>query len=317
VHLARNAWYVVLAAAEIPRGRAVAFRRLDQDLVFWRDAAGTVAAALDVCPHRRAKLSPGRVVGGQLECPFHGFRFDGTGACTAIPAHPDRPIPRAMRLTEVPVREAHGFVWVWTGPDPAPADPPPFFDFTGWSYAGSDFVEPVATHYTRAVENQLDYPHLPFVHANTIGRFAQGAMDIVTEVEGDRIRARREQDAVGLEVLAPNIWRLRTGPQWQFLAFVPVDATSMLYYVRNYQRLVTLPGPAHVLGWVNAFFNGVVLRQDTPPVESQPVEETRLRMGEVLIPADGPIIAYRKWREARREAWDPAARRREAAKGDG
>lgn len=316
MHLARNAWYVVLTSGEVPKSRAVGFRRLGQDLVFWRDASGQVAAAVDQCPHRHAKLSPGRIRDGHIECPFHGFRFDGTGACTRIPAQPERPIPRAMRLLSVPVREGHGFVWAWTGPDPAPDGPLPFFDFSGWSYAGSEFCEPVDTHYTRAIENQLDYPHLPFVHEKTIGRFVTEEMEVVTEAEGDRIRARLAHEAPGegLEVWAPSIWRLKTGPQWQFLAFVPIDETRMAYYVRNYQRFVTVPGPAHALGWLNATLNTFVLRQDTPPVESQPAVESRLRMGELLIPADGPIIAYRRWREERRAEWDPAARRREAAK---
>ncbi len=316
MQLARNAWYVVLSSTEVPAGRPVAFRRLGQDLVFWRAADGQVAAAVDRCPHRHAKLSPGRLRDGHVECPFHGFRFDGDGTCTRIPAQPDKAPPAAMRLLHVPVQEAHGFVWAWTGPDPAPDAPPPFFDFSGWTYAGSEFCEPVDTHYTRGIENQLDYPHLPFVHENTIGRFVTEEMEVVTEAEGDRIRARltSEPEDAGLEVWAPSIWRLKTGPQWQFLAFVPVDETHMLYYVRNYQRFVSVPGVAHALGWLNATLNAFVLRQDTPPVESQPKVESRLRMGEVLIPADGPIIAYRRWREGRRAEWDPAARRRDAAK---
>jgi phenylpropionate dioxygenase-like ring-hydroxylating dioxygenase large terminal subunit len=106
----------------------------------------------------------------------------------------------------------------------------PFFDFSGLCWAGSNLVVPVANHYTRAVENQLDVPHLPFIHHNTIGRGLPTAVNVHTEVEGDRIRVSREGATNGLiELLGPNLWRLQTGPATQFLAFVPVDDTHMRY----------------------------------------------------------------------------------------
>lgn len=310
MQLIANRWYVVLSSEEVPRARAVGHRRLGQDLVSWRDARGQVQVALDRCPHRGARLSLGRVVDGCLECPFHGFRFDSRGACVAIPAHPDRPISDAMSLIPLPSREAHGFVWVWTGPEPPDEAPIPFFDFSGHTWAGSGFVEPVATSYTRAIENQLDFPHLPFVHRSSIGRLVDASMEIHTEAGGDRIRFGLDGEQPNIEFLGPCIWRNRTGPLWQFLAFVPVDEDQMLYYVRTYQRLITLPGLRWLLGRLNATLNRIVLRQDSAVVESQPTAETRLRMGEVLVRSDGPIIAYRRWRESHRAPFEPGARAR-------
>ena len=55
-------------------------------------------------------MSAGRVVDGCIECPFHGFRFDGAGACVALPAHGTganaRPIPPNLRAPAFHVREA-------------------------------------------------------------------------------------------------------------------------------------------------------------------------------------------------------------------
>jgi phenylpropionate dioxygenase-like ring-hydroxylating dioxygenase large terminal subunit len=303
MHVAQNRWYVVLSSAELG-SRPVGARRLGQDLVFWRDGAGTVQAALDVCPHRGAALSPGRVVDGCIQCPFHGFRFDGRGACTEIPAHPGRPIPATMRLAALPVREAHELVWLWTGPDTAPEAEPPFFDLRGFTWTGSAFAEDVATHYTRAIENQLDFAHLPFVHARTIGRLVRSReVELVTEVDGDRIAAHHPGEGEQIELIAPNLWRNKTGAVYQFLAFVPVDERHMRYYVRTYQPFVRWSPLAWVVGRVSRFFNGFVFREDTPVVETQPAVETRLRMGEVLLPSDRPIIEYRRWREAHRGPW--------------
>ncbi|MCB9777534.1 MAG: aromatic ring-hydroxylating dioxygenase subunit alpha [Alphaproteobacteria bacterium] len=308
MELVQNAWYVLLDPDEVPARAPVAVRRLGLDLVCWRDGAGRVAVAVDRCPHRWAKLSPGRVIDGCIECPFHGFRFDGGGACTAIPAHPDRKISGAMHLPVLPSRVAHGFVWVWTGPDPAPDADPPFFDFGGFSCAGSQLVVPVSAHYTRAVENQLDWPHLPFVHRTTIGRTVPPAMDVETRVDGDRIDSWLVSDPDGarIEFHGPCTWRLRTGPVWQFLAFVPIDDQRMQYYARTYQPFVRVPGVDWLVGRASAFGNRFVLDQDTPLVESQPPGPTNARTGEVLVPSDGPIIAYRKWRDARKAELAPA-----------
>ena len=73
--------------------------------------------------------------------------------------------------------------------------------------------------------------------------------------------------------------------------------------MRTYQPWVRQPVLAWLLGRLNRALNRVVLRQDTPVVETQPVVETRLRMGEVLVPSDQPIIAYRRWRERNRQPW--------------
>ena len=66
-------------------------------------------------------------------------------------------------------------------------------------------------------------------------------------------------------------------------------------------RALRLGPLALLFGRLQRFFNGIISRQDTPDVETQPASETRLReMNEILVPSDEPIIAYRRWREAHR-----------------
>jgi len=65
----------------------------------------SVHALGDVCPHQGGPLSEGRLVGGRLACPWHGWRYDvRTGDCVM----PTRggPVP------SYPVRVANGDVWV-------------------------------------------------------------------------------------------------------------------------------------------------------------------------------------------------------------
>lgn len=290
-------WYAVLDPAEVPRDRPIRRRRMGEDLVFWRDETGRVRAAVDRCPHRAAALSLGRVHEGCLVCPFHGFRFASDGRCVEIPAHPDRAISPAMSLSTWHAREEHDLVWLWTGAEAPPDDPIPFFDFEGMSWRGSQVIVDWNVHYTRAIENQLDMAHLPFVHCTTIGRGLPTAVDVVTEVSGDHVRAHQNRSAGAVHVIGPNIWRLELGPRLSnFLAFVPVDDEHMTFYVRAYQRMVTWPGLSWLFGRLQALANPVILRQDQRVVETQRPLISSLDNDEVLVPSDRPIIEYLRWR---------------------
>ena len=59
---------------------------LGEPLLFGRGADGRVFALRDICPHRGIPLSFGRFDGREVECCYHGWRFDGAGRCTAIPS---------------------------------------------------------------------------------------------------------------------------------------------------------------------------------------------------------------------------------------
>lgn len=81
----RDQWYAAATAAEItdkPLGRKIC----NEDIVMFRGRDGTIAVLEDRCPHRKAPLSLGQVIDGEIECPYHGLRFDGAGICTLIPS---------------------------------------------------------------------------------------------------------------------------------------------------------------------------------------------------------------------------------------
>ena len=184
-----NQWYAVLESREVKAGRPYLYRRMGEDLVFWRDTSGRVTAMADKCPHRGAQLSLGKIKDGHIQCPFHGFEYNAAGGIELIPAN-----GRAGAKTEVfqcrtrVVREGHGFVWVWSG-EPRESYPelPWFHELEGM--ASATFQAKWESDYTRAIEGMLDVSHLPFVHAKTIGR---GGKTLVngpyTTLENDKIR---------------------------------------------------------------------------------------------------------------------------------
>jgi phenylpropionate dioxygenase-like ring-hydroxylating dioxygenase large terminal subunit len=91
-----NQWYSVAEARKL-KGKPMGLERLGRKIVLWRDGSGTFRAALDRCPHRGAAPSQGKVLDGEIQCPWHGFRFGPDGACTRMPCEgSEARIPRGM-----------------------------------------------------------------------------------------------------------------------------------------------------------------------------------------------------------------------------
>jgi len=107
-----NQWYVILESSEVKPGKPVGVTRMGEKLVLWRDEKGQVICMADLCPHRGVALSAGKLINGNIQCPFHGFEYDTSGRCALIPANGKNATPpKAMQVRRVyPTREAHGFI---------------------------------------------------------------------------------------------------------------------------------------------------------------------------------------------------------------
>jgi phenylpropionate dioxygenase-like ring-hydroxylating dioxygenase large terminal subunit len=314
-----NQWYVILESNQVKRGKPVGVSRMGEKLVLWRDERGQVTCMADLCPHRGVALSIGKLIGDCVECPFHGFRFDPSGRCTLIPANgKNAPPPKVFQVNRVyPTREAHGLIYIWWGVPKDDLPPLPWFDSIDDSFSYSTLCDHWATHYSRAIENQLDVVHLPFVHHNTIGRGNRTLVNgPLTRVEGDLLELwvynvpdegqtplkvselPEPQRRPFLQFRFPNIWHNWINDDLRILAaFVPVDDENTLMYIRYYQRVVTLPVLRELFNWVGARANLIIERQDRRVVITQRPKRSGLRIGEKMIPGDGPIVDYRRRRE--------------------
>ena len=164
--LLSDCWFPVAVADEV-MGVASA-RLLDVDLVVFRGEDGSVAVALDRCPHRGMALSRGWTQDGRLICPYHGLHFDGLGRCTSVPSDPEGAIPEAMRLTVLPSVECYGLVWTSLA-DETPDLP----RFEAWDDdAFQNIVCPtltIAASPGRQIEGFLDVAHFALAHGSTFG----------------------------------------------------------------------------------------------------------------------------------------------------
>jgi phenylpropionate dioxygenase-like ring-hydroxylating dioxygenase large terminal subunit len=162
----REAWYYACPSARLKPGQMRAKVMLGEPLLIGRDADGSVFALRDICPHRGMPLSAGRFDAGQIECCYHGWRFDTAGRCTLIPAlvaGQSFPLQR-VRLQSYPTHEVQGNIWVFFGTDPAAAPPVPVLE--GLADATPRLVETVAfaAAIDHAVVGLMDPAHGPFVH---------------------------------------------------------------------------------------------------------------------------------------------------------
>jgi nitrite reductase/ring-hydroxylating ferredoxin subunit len=115
-----------VARADAVADAPVARRLLGVDLVLWRSGPGAVAAAVDRCPHRDARLSGGWLAGCALVCPYHGWEYGPEGTATRIPQLGDGvPIPPGARLATVRTPVRHGWVWACLEPEGAEVLPVP------------------------------------------------------------------------------------------------------------------------------------------------------------------------------------------------
>lgn len=166
----KNFWYAVEFSKDVTR-KPKALTVLGQKLVVYRTSKGKVICLSDLCVHRGAQLSEGWLKGDCIVCPYHGWEYQEDGACTRIPAQPERSIPRKARVDAYPVEERYGFVWAFMGDLPEAERPPipvwPEFDDPKFHAVYGEFHW--QANFERIVENGTDIAHAPFVHGGVFG----------------------------------------------------------------------------------------------------------------------------------------------------
>jgi phenylpropionate dioxygenase-like ring-hydroxylating dioxygenase large terminal subunit len=165
----KNCWYVAAWEHEVPASGCLARTIAGEPIVFWRDSRGEIVALLDRCRHRGAPLSMGRVEGDNIRCLYHGLAFDRSGTCVDIPSQ-DR-IPPTAVVRSFPLVVAHRWVWIWMGEpgmaDPSTIVPTPWLDSPAWG-CKPDYLH-YDVNYLLIADNLLDFSHLPFLHATSVG----------------------------------------------------------------------------------------------------------------------------------------------------
>ncbi|SBW20593.1 Rieske (2Fe-2S) domain-containing protein [Candidatus Protofrankia californiensis] len=163
----RHGWHPVALSSGI--GDEPVSVRLLGDLWVIARLDDRVTALADRCPHLLAPPSTGRPDAPQHVCPYHGWRFVASGACTAMSA-PGSGALQPERTRAAPAwgaTERHGLVWI------APEEP--FADIIDLPEAGDPTFDSRWLDVTRSpacaavlADDLLDAANLPFVHPSMV-----------------------------------------------------------------------------------------------------------------------------------------------------
>ncbi len=155
-------------------------------LVLFR-SKGKIHALADRCPHRGAPLSKGSVREGCLVCPYHGWRFEGDGACHSIPGlncYSSKEIHRAQAYR---AEERYGLIWVSSSSNSEGTIPQISI---GPNEKRFQFDVQVNSPLKDVVENALDPLHTHFVHSGWIRTDAKRQpITVKMRIEQDRLEA--------------------------------------------------------------------------------------------------------------------------------
>jgi phenylpropionate dioxygenase-like ring-hydroxylating dioxygenase large terminal subunit len=303
-----NDWHVVARSSDAKSAEVRGARLLGHNLVLWRGSEG-LCAWHDLCAHRGARLSGGRIEHDCLICPYHGWRYDASGQCVQIPAHPSQPPPARAHAKVHHVTEKYGLIWVCLGTPHK--DLPSFAEWDDASFrkvAAGPYV--FNANGPRIIENFLDVGHFPFVHAGFLGDPQHTEVgDYEVETKPDGILARDiavwqpDPDGTGksaevkytYQVLRPlTAYFLKSHQQQRFAIFncvTPVDERQSLSWL-----IMALNYSPDVSDEQLRSFQDVVSNQDIPIVESQRPELLPLDLqAELHLRSDRAAIAYRQW----------------------
>jgi phenylpropionate dioxygenase-like ring-hydroxylating dioxygenase large terminal subunit len=313
-----NSWYALAFSDELPPGQVITRRLVGEDVVLYRTQSGQASAINPFCPHLGAHLGfGGAVEGEEIRCPFHGFRFDLDGTCTAT-GYGTKPPPRA-RLRLWHLREVNGILFVWyDSQGRPPAWEIPALDTDGWTQTRHRAFE-LKDHPQETVENGVDIGHFAIVHGYSA---VEMRSDLVLDGTSFQIAyaARRPMPVFGrfgahvdfefdlnIHGLGYSLVKVSV-PRYNvqtrlFILATPTEQERIHLHLALSMKKLTSGGQIHPLlfflpgGWLSGIIGRIVhlslihdAQQDFAIWENK-----RYLHPPALAEGDGPIGKFRQW----------------------
>ncbi len=173
----RGFWYRALPSDQVGRNELRKAMLLEIPLVIGRDKSGRAFALQDACPHRGMPLSCGWFDGAQVECSYHGWKFDAhSGQCQLIPS---LTADQKLKIDRIyagsfACEEHDDFIWVFipeAGPAGAgftqreePVTPAPRVPTFSDKYKLAYLTADLPCSVDHGIIGLMDPAHGPFVH---------------------------------------------------------------------------------------------------------------------------------------------------------
>lgn len=337
-------WHIVALSQELAKGDVKALHYFNEDLVLFRGDSGEAVILDAYCPHLGAHLAGtgSRVVGDTIRCPFHGWQFDCSGSCTAIPYANKIPDRARNALKSWPVVEKNGFIALWydseSGAPNWQLPDIPEWNLPGWGDWRFNRTV-IRSHGREIIENIVDAGHFPSVHGGYPLQFdniftpysVSQESRIQSDIELDMIQPR----GIDFDINAARRERGLDAEGWGVATY---HGPSVMYYYTTSKS----PEMSYASWWLNyhtplnddevELTSGVIVASLTDEplpqdfVDSYPLsaiaafgsdvevwETKKYRSDPILCDGDGPINKLRKWydrfyRPRAEEAWDEPER---------
>jgi phenylpropionate dioxygenase-like ring-hydroxylating dioxygenase large terminal subunit len=298
---------------------------LGQDFVLFRDSGGVARCLSNTCTHRGGSLADGKILGDCVQCPYHGWRFDGEGHCVRIPSlGANARIPARTRIDAYPTAERYGLVFAFLGDLPEAERPPimpiPEYGMDGWAATLQHFEWDI--DYKRSIENGIDPSHNEFVHPTHGFSYekettykvpplqlveTEWGSGFFNEVHVPALAEQKMREASGRS--GPGFIRAGTGHHgissvwtyinptptmhiYQYLFETPVDETHTSLYLVNMRNFLTEPENDARMTTRNEY----VAFQDRDVLgDLHPVLTPATPNHELFVPSDLCVGRYRRF----------------------
>ena len=297
-----NFWYPLARSKQLRVGKSLAVTFAGEPIVLVRPKDADVFALENRCAHRQVPLSLGVVRGDRLQCHYHCWTYDRTGACVNVPYLDEgKQLPNGVK--SYPVREAYGFLFVYTG-DVAAAGYARFPDVSTFAkpeYKTRTLDRTIGCHYSFMHENLMDMNH-QFLHRSLMGTIRATLLDVRSGdgwVEADYTFSRAagkqplgerfmiNRKSVPVDDGSIDKMTIRTGYPYQTLQFrtagsdepaldlwncyFPTDRAQRKNQTYGLMmiRKPGIPGMIHLIWPIIVAFTNGIFGQDTHIVEAE------------------------------------------------
>jgi phenylpropionate dioxygenase-like ring-hydroxylating dioxygenase large terminal subunit len=160
-------WYVVGSSGDFISNKPNKITIWSKNYVVWKNSEGVYSCLDDICSHKGASLSCGKIHDNCVVCPYHGYEFNGNGTLMKVPGLNFQSSP-VYDVSKYSIVEKNGWIYLNTIETNATNPEMDVNIFQEEEFAKNFSVVHLDMEfdcYSRILsENSLDIMHIGFVH---------------------------------------------------------------------------------------------------------------------------------------------------------
>ena len=173
-----GAWFPVISVSEISDTKPFPINICYDEYVVWK-SDDSWSIVKDVCPHKLAPLSQGRInENNNIECPYHGQEFNGNGKCVKIPQLESGKEPsKANSVKAIKTHLVNDVLWGFFECKENQEDyvlPEEYYPILK-TLKEPFFIRDFPYSVDMLLDNFMDPAHLPFAHHGLQGQRSDGS----------------------------------------------------------------------------------------------------------------------------------------------